>query len=301
MTLKLSIRVFNYDKNMTDFRSNLNKLLRVLASPIKPSNPIRQMASRVWTRILDQTGSGVEVPVAGMHIVMSNQYRQLGADYEADTLKLWVKLLQPGSTVWDVGANIGIYSIISSKLVGAEGEVQSWEPTPVSSEITRRHVALNQVSDWCHVNQAAVGSDDGSSVKFGLVSDESTDPTNRIGASTGKMIEVPMVSLDGELGRRKRRPDFAKIDIEGAEILAIRGAKALMTEADARPVILLAVHPMFLPEFGSDAQELACMVSQRGYTAFNTDGKVAQTLEYNEYLLVPSEKIEITKKKLGWS
>lgn len=285
---------------MTDVRSRLNKMLRVLASPIKPSNPIRQMASRAWTRILDKTGSGVEVPVAGMQIVMSNQYRQLGADYEADTLRLWVKLLQPGCTVWDVGANIGIYSIISSKLVGAKGEVQSWEPTPFSCEITRQHVALNQVSDWCHVNQAAVGSEDGSSVKFGLVSAESTDPTNRIGASAGKMIEVPMVTLDGELSRRKRRPDFAKIDIEGAEILALRGAEALMRDADVRPVILIAVHPMFLPEFGSDVLELASLIANRGYLMFNTDGQIVHSLEYNEYLLVPSEKIDVTKKRLGW-
>ncbi len=113
---------------MTSIRSKLNALLRRLAAPVSPRNPLRQFASRQWTRFLSQTGGHIEVPLAGTTINMLNEFRNISPDYEAETFKLWRKLVQPGCVVWDVGANIGVYSVISAKIVGESGEVQAWEP-----------------------------------------------------------------------------------------------------------------------------------------------------------------------------
>ncbi len=176
-----------------------------------------------------------------------------------------------------------------------------WEPAPVSYVTAKKHIEANGLESICHLQQAAVGELDGTSISFSLVSDESTDPTNRIGSTVGQVIQVPSVSLDGELERKIRKPDFVKIDIEGAEILALRGAKNLMSQVGLRPVILLAVHPMFLHEFASSTGDLMHIINDRAYAAMTVDGSVANELSYAEYLLVPNEAVSATKHRVGWS
>lgn len=235
-----------------------------------------------------------------MSVVLRNRYRNIGPDYEQKTLEVWTKLMRASEVAWDVGSNIGVYSIISGKILGKGGEVQAWEPTPVSFDASRTHLRLNKVSSWCFVNRAAVGDSDGSIVRFGLMSTDDPTPTNRLGALGARAIEVPMVTLDGELSRGRRVPDIVKIDIEGAEMLALRGARALMTRRDARPTIVLAVHPMFLSEFNSSLHQLTEIIRELEYESFTTEGAVSTSLEYGEYVLIPTERVASTSRHLGW-
>lgn len=292
---------------MTDFRSLLNTALRRAAGILPTNSPLRNWFSRRWTSILSKTGVTVEVPVGGRSIRVPNSNRQLDPTYEAETLALWQKLIRDGDTVWDVGANIGVYSVISGMAVGAMGRVVSWEPTPKSYEILNSFITANGLETICHTENAAIGAIPGI-ISFRIFA-ESTDPTNRISISdsklapgevVGKVVLVPIDTLDNWLTRLRVAPHIVKIDIEGAELLALRGASALMSQGGPRPYVLLAVHPMFLPEFGATTEMITELIRGYGYTTYTIDGRSAQELEYSEYLLIPIERDITTRKSLGW-
>jgi FkbM family methyltransferase len=279
--------------------SNLNQKLRIAAGILGPNNSLRQAISGLWTRILSGTVGSVDIPICGTTIKVLPKFRHLSPNYEVDTIAVWNKLVEPGGVVWDIGANIGLYSVLSGKLVGRSGEVHAFEPSPVAHGVSVEHVKLNELSGICIVSQTAVSEIDCGVVPFGIVDEEGVDPTNRLGTKIGKTIDVPTASLDGLMSRSKRAPDFIKMDIEGAEVFALRGATDVMTKY--RPVILLAVHPMFLPEFGCEVQEIASIVSKRDYASFEMNGTAKEPVEYAEYLLIPSEKVHNIRNRLGWS
>jgi hypothetical protein len=87
-----------------------------------------------------------------------------------------------------------------------------------------------------------------------------------------------------------------KIDIEGAEVVALRGAESVMTAAGTRPVLLVAVHPQFLPEFGCTPRQLTELARQRRFRTFDMQGQAADPVEYAEYLWVPEENVDCARK-----
>ena len=233
--------------------------------------------------------------------MVTPECRNLGHDYEHDTIKVWLSLLEKGHVVWDIGSNIGLYTILTSRAVSPGGQVVAFEPSPYSYKTTLKHIEINGLEDVASVRRHAISMDDGSVLEFGISEDNSADPTNRLHRPGGKMIEVPVESLDGIMTRSEREVDFVKIDIEGAEMDALAGAEKLMTSDEWRPVILLAVHPMFLPEFGYETSQIADLVFDRDYESFGISGRRESPVNFAEYLLVPREKIDHVMDRLGWS
>jgi FkbM family methyltransferase len=139
-----------------------------------------------------------------------------------------------GNVVYDLGANVGFYTLLASVLVGNAGHVYSFEPLAANAAILRRHLEMNRILN-CTVLQAAVTGDDGVA-RFDPSSSGDLAHLSETGAET-----VSTVALDSLLATGKiRAPRVMKIDVEGAELHALRGAARLI-EAH-RPVILLATH-----------------------------------------------------------
>ena len=154
--------------------------------------------------------------------------------YEYEKAFLFEQSLRPGGIVFDVGANAGYYTLLSSVGVGPSGRVFSFEPSPWILPFLKRHLELNLVSN-VDVLEVAV-SDMSKKVRF---EEGPSLATGRI-ASTGN-VEVQMVSLDDLfLAKRVPLPDIIKMDIEGAEYDALRGAQNIL-EAGV-PVLFLATH-----------------------------------------------------------
>jgi FkbM family methyltransferase len=283
-----------------DLLSTVNHLLRGVAKRTIPNSNIRVAASKAWTKLLKAKGTTIAIPIGNTTIRVLPEIRNLSPDYEADALNVWLKLLEKGSVVWDVGANIGLYTILSGKAIGASGSIHAWEPTPISYEITLKHIRANELGSIANVYQHAVSSTDGGTLSFGLAEGDGPDPMNRLGRPDGRKVEVPIESLDGIKGRAGRIVNFVKIDIEGAEADALDGAIELMTDPAWRPVILLAVHPMYLPEFGRTPTQIAEMVNGRQYESFDLEGRTRPPVEYAEYLLIPREKVFDIAHLLGW-
>jgi FkbM family methyltransferase len=154
--------------------------------------------------------------------------------YEYEKQKAVQRFLKTGDVVYDIGANVGFYSLLASLLVGELGHVFSFEPLPANLRELRRHLELNRVRN-CTVIDAAVSSVDGETA-FDLSNDRCTGHL----AATGT-LQVRTLTLDRLIeDTGMRPPNLVKIDIEGTEYECLRGAATVMQEF--RPVIFLATH-----------------------------------------------------------
>lgn len=173
------------------------------------------------------------------------------------------RLLAPGDVFYDIGANVGFFTILGARLVGPRGRVIAFEPVPSCARGVGHNIALNGF-DHASIRAEAVGATDGRA-RLLVVGEASWSHL----ASTGRHpdvrdeIDVDVVSLDALVGAGTiPPPDVMKIDTEGAELQAIEGARA--TIAAHRPAIVCELHD-------TNAAFLALM-DELGYATTNLDG-----------------------------
>ena len=153
--------------------------------------------------------------------------------YERELQHLLVESLRPGDVFFDIGANVGFFSLLGSRLVGPTGRVVSFEPLPRNLELLRRHLNLNQTANLT-VIPAAVADVEG----VGCLSEA---PSASQGALSERGISVALVSLDTLWAAGNvPTPSVLKIDVEGAESRVLTGARDLLSRS--RPLVLLSTH-----------------------------------------------------------
>jgi FkbM family methyltransferase len=174
-------------------------------------------------------------PLQGYRIGLFTGSRFVRGTYGGDEADMLARLIKPGDVVFDVGAHVGYYSMLASHIVG-RGRVFSFEPLPLNLKYLNQHVRANRLSN-VEVIAAAVGRAEG------WLSFDTGPGTGRgrLNAANESTMRVRVHSID-ELLRAGRlpRPNFIKMDIEGAEVDALRGAAGALR--DCRPTILLSTH-----------------------------------------------------------
>lgn len=139
----------------------------------------------------------------------------------------------PGAVVYDIGANTGFYTLLAARRAGAGGVIHAFEPNPRNLAPLREHVRLNRP---CPVTVHALALSD----RAGALAFEDT------GSFTGRLaqqgdLKVRAVPLDHLVNvERLAPPTLLKIDVEGAELSVLQGARD--TLAQHRPMIFLATH-----------------------------------------------------------
>lgn len=149
--------------------------------------------------------------------------------------------LKPGDTFYDVGANVGLFTLIGARKVGESGRVVAFEPAPSTARLLQANLDLN---GFAHVTveQKAVADTPGTA-RF-VVPHENQQGRlpqfERAFGPEGDAIEVEVTTLDAVIAEGAPPPTFIKMDIEGAEVAALAGmAETLRTH---RPVVLCEVH-----------------------------------------------------------
>jgi FkbM family methyltransferase len=159
-------------------------------------------------------------------------------------LRLAAELVRPGMTVWDIGANNGLFTFAAAVRAGAGARVVAVEPDPVLAALLRRSnlVRTCERADVAVVN--AVVTESAGVVEFTLAARgraashlSDLDGSSQSGGSRER-LHVVSVTLD-TLAEHFGSPDLVKIDVEGAEERCLRGAARLL--ATARPVVLCEV------------------------------------------------------------
>lgn len=184
-------------------------------------------------------------PLAGARLLLDLQSEKdlwLGT-YEPHLLAAIEDLAQPGITAYDVGANIGYTTILLARCVGAEGKVFAFEPLPANLERLRANLALNGLEARVTVAPVAA-SRETRSAPF-LVHD--SGGMGKVEGSAGRdepyrdRITVETIDLDAFVyARGNPAPSLIKMDIEGGEVLALSGMRALLRQE--RPILLIELH-----------------------------------------------------------
>lgn len=154
--------------------------------------------------------------------------------YEQTKQRKIAASLYPGSTFFDIGSNVGFYTLLASQRVASNGNVVAFEPVPINLSFLTRHVEINSLKN-VRVLSCAVSDNDGQAC-FDCGENSSIGHL----ASDGS-LKVSTVRLDTAMAREGLpAPTCIKIDVEGAEVAVLRGATN--TIAKYQPLIFLATH-----------------------------------------------------------
>jgi len=224
--------------------SFLGKLLRL---------PLRLIPRQMVVPIL-------QGPLRGKKwIVGSGNHGYWLGSYELGKRALFVKTVPAEGVVYDLGANVGYYTLLCSVLAGSGGRVYAFEPLPRNLDFLKRHLALNRIEN-ATVIEAAV-ADRGGTVHF---EEDASTSKGRIGAQGG--LEVRSIALDDWIEKGKLpRPSLFKIDIEGAEFQALQGARKTLVQS--HPPIFLSTHS------GKAHKDCLSFLESLGYRIVPVDGK----------------------------
>jgi len=152
--------------------------------------------------------------------------------YEYEKQNIFIKTVEKGYVVYDIGAHVGFYTLLSSVLVGAKGRVIAFEPVQFNLEYLKRHVEINNCTN-VEVLPYAV-SDISGFDRFSLSSSSSTGHLCENGE-----IEVQTVTVDEIIcSKGIPRPDVIKIDVEGAEYRVLRGGGTYNPAAQTSPLFI---------------------------------------------------------------
>jgi FkbM family methyltransferase len=173
------------------------------------------------------------------------------------------RLLPRGGVFFDLGANVGFFSLIGARLVGPEGKVVAFEPVPANASLVRRNAQLNGLES-IDVRQVAVGAAPARAPLL-VVADPSWSHLADRGwhPQTQERVEVDVVSIDSLREREEvPAPDVVKLDVEGSEGDAVRGLRRTL-ERD-RPALICELH--------ETNREFVDLMTDCGYVVSNLDG-----------------------------
>ncbi|MCX6719016.1 MAG: FkbM family methyltransferase [Candidatus Taylorbacteria bacterium] len=193
--------------------------------------------------------------------------------------------IKEGMTVLDVGANIGVYTLKVANLVGPTGRVWAFEPDQNNYSSLTKNVNTNRYGNVTLINKA-VADKTGTSRLF--ISEENRGD-HRIFSSDEQRISVPIeiVALDDIFLREKI--DFIKMDIQGAEYLALTGMSELI-QRNRDIVILIEFAPNWLKDGGSSGQQLLDKIIDLGFPLKYVDDKTGQIRSIDKTSLLDSCK-----------
>jgi len=194
--------------------------------------------------------------------------------FEPETTRLVNKIVKPGMTVIDVGANLGYYTIMFASLVGNSGKVFAFEPVKQYYEKLLWHVEANGFRN--HVAAFNCGlSDNENRISIGVASSGATvhwvsdDPPTRC-------EEIQLHPLDEIIRKNSiEKIDLIKIDIDGHEPFFFRGARDFFQKN--LPILLVEFAQLNLEKAGEDVIGLKATIEKLGYTIYSESTKMPFT------------------------
>jgi len=183
-------------------------------------------------------------------------------------------LVEPGDTVIDIGANVGVYSKILSELVGQDGHVYSIEPFPPTFEILCYIVRKLHLDNVEPINVAV--SDSEAVVNMALPHDSSGAETHYRASIVKDQVDtrketanIQAITIDSRFLTTPKTISFIKCDVEGHELACIKGAVKFLTRSQAAWLIEVSGEP---EDTDSAAHYVFKILQDQGYFAWWFDG-----------------------------
>jgi FkbM family methyltransferase len=217
----------------------------------------------------------LEVAAFGLRFFVDRSDRQVGLSlattgtYEPEEAALFEAAVQPGMTVVDVGANIGVYTLLAAR-AATSGRVIAFEPDDTSAALLERNVTANRFANVTVVKKA-LASFSGVTRLFvvaGHPALASLASSNARGSN--RSVEVEVARLDDELAELGvDTVNIVKLDAQGAELDILEGAER--TIARARPIIFFEWWRAGMTNFGREPTAVLDHLEQRGYSFASID------------------------------
>ena len=179
------------------------------------------------------------MPGKSMHVVAEDggvaHQLIMYCQYEPYESELAREYLKPGMTVYNIGANLGYYVLLTSKAVGNHGKVYAFEPAPENFRLLMKTIEENHANNVIPI-QTAVGSRNGSA-ELSLSATNSGD--HQLYDVAGRShISVDLTTIDAFIEDTLSIPDAIILDVQGAELDVLLGAEALIKKS--KPLMLFA-------------------------------------------------------------
>jgi FkbM family methyltransferase len=193
--------------------------------------------------------------------------------FERETRNALKRLVKPASVVLDIGANIGVHTLLLAHLVGPSGRVLSFEPTDYAVQKLRRSLNLNSdLAERVTLFHCFLAAKNGGDVPDSIYSSwpltESEGLHHKHLGLAMPTNAAPARSIDGILAELEGPSvQLVKIDVDGFECEVLRGATALLR--DNRPIFVMELSPYVLDEHGSSLEELLSFFVPNGYRFFH--------------------------------
>jgi FkbM family methyltransferase len=197
--------------------------------------------------------------------------------------------LKPGGIFYDVGANVGFFTVLAARLVGATGAVYAFEPVAENACYARLNARLNGFP-WVAVIETAIASVSGSGgFRLADYSGGGALATVDQPPDFRGSVSVEIASLDELVFRRGLPPpQMVKIDVEGAELAVLHGASRLL--ADVRPTIIYEVDDAVRDRLEHKHRDMQTYLRRHRYRVERIDGAYdSRTWHVSHGLAVPLE------------
>ncbi|WP_304918525.1 FkbM family methyltransferase [Methylophaga sp.] len=234
--------------------------------------------------------------------------------WEPTETRCVIEILSPNDFVIDVGANIGYYTVLFSKLIGSQGEIIALEPDKKNFSILSLNVKLNQIKNVKLLCAAASDfQGDGmlysSNWNFG---DHRIYPSQD--QSSGNNIKL--ITLDDLIKQRGKAPKLLKIDCQGAEIMILKGLKESLNSVMRPKSIIVEFWPYGITQSGGEVKELLDLLPSSEYVLWDisrwhdspkrtsianlealSNNEIApETQMFTNILMVLSQEVELIKR-----
>ncbi len=234
---------------------------------------LRSVVERASHRVIVRRRLPPPFAAARIYVSTEGGLRYLArpmAAVDPTLLRLVAEVVRPGDTVWDIGANVGLFSFAAAVAAGPSGRVLALEADTDLAGLLRRSAAANTGHAPVEVLPAAV-SGELSVGRFHVARrNRATSHLAGFGSAMAGGVRsthlVPTVTLDW-LADRFPLPDVLKIDVEGAELTVLAGAARVLSHS-----------PTVICEVSANATTVADILTGNGYTLYDADQLPAERL-----------------------
>lgn len=251
-------------------RLTTQQKLKALASGITHRSEIKQLLlRRFWQKHTrwDQDYLGLNVSFDTSDYYSNTWFygpKNLSVAHEPGTTRLIAHLAKSANAFVDIGANLGYFSVIAGAANPAL-RILALEMDAYLHPLIENNAAINGIGNLS-VECCAVGDGDGvvhyTPHVFSFLLKLSGEPAGPIGFEA----EAPIVGIDALLAKHAITPDLVKLDIDGAEVGALRSAPKMLANPDL--TMLFEIHPDLIEAFGEDISEVERILSDNGFRAY---------------------------------
>jgi len=228
---------------------------------------LRKIFRKIYYTIYGKNGKTVKINNED-YVVSAYVSRGVNSIIDETPLKLLTSMCGRAKTVFDIGGNIGLISVLLSKRMTPGSVIYSFEPAPVSFKYLKDNARVQKGNAKIIPVNYAVSNSIG---KLNFTNDGNSCLNHISSSASEETVSVDAITVDAFCAQNKIIPEVIKIDVEGAEYLVLQGMTETLSNNNC--LVLLEIHSDTLSAQGVSGRMLYNIINSAGYTAYDTTGK----------------------------